>query len=185
MKVGLKKCLKLLVFINTICSIMAHNQGTAVPGTHYTAEELTGTTQAVRSYAASAPQAEKEKKYGQQEWGLFETNYQRNKGITTDDSLKEIEDFSKHGVVPGGGVLGGGGGRGASGGGGGGFGSAGGGGGGGGFGAGGAGGGGFGSAGGAGAQGSLPFGPGGDAGAAFFSQHQQKEAAKYKPGFRG
>jgi hypothetical protein len=182
-----------------------------VPGTHYTAEELTGTTQAVRSYAASAPQAEKEKKYGQQEWGLFETNYQRNKGITTDDSLKEIEvffplslspcqhhptlvlthytshsqDFSKHGVVPGGGVLGGGGGRGASGGGGG-FGSAGGGGGGGGFGAGGAGGGGgFGSAGGAGAQGSLPFGPGGDAGAAFFSQHQQKEAAKYKPGFRG
>jgi len=62
-----------------------------VPGTHYTAEELTGTTQAVRSYAASASQAEKEKKFGQQKWGLFETNYQRNKGITTDESLQEIE----------------------------------------------------------------------------------------------
>ncbi len=64
-----------------------------MPGTHYTAEELTGTTQAVRSYVASAPQAEKEKKYNQQQWGLFETNYQRNKGITTDDSLNEIEVF--------------------------------------------------------------------------------------------
>jgi len=62
-----------------------------VPGTQYTAEQLTGTTQAVRSYAESATQAEKEKKYGQQKWGLFETNYQRNKGITTDESLKEIE----------------------------------------------------------------------------------------------
>lgn len=62
-----------------------------MPGTQYTAQDLTNTTQAVRSYAASASQAEKEKKYGQQKWGLFETNYQRNKGITTDESLQEIE----------------------------------------------------------------------------------------------
>jgi len=156
-----------------------------VPGTQYTAEQLTGTTQAVRSYAESATQAEKEKKYGQQKWGLFETNYQRNKGITTDESLKEIEEFSKHGVVPGsaggrggfgstagddgaGGGAGSGSGYGAGGG------------------AGGGGTGGFSGSGGAGAsQGSAQFGPGGDAGSAFFAQHQQREAAKFKPGYRG
>jgi hypothetical protein len=34
-------------------------------------------------------------KYGQQKWGLFETNYQRNKGITTEQSLQEIEAAMK------------------------------------------------------------------------------------------
>ena len=62
---------------------------------------LTGTTQAVRSYMASASEEEKEKKYGQQKWGLFETDYQRRKGITTEQSLQEIEDFAKNGVTVG------------------------------------------------------------------------------------
>jgi len=60
-------------------------------------EDLTSVTSAVRSYTASASQSEKTKKYGQQKWGLFETNYQRNKGITTEESLQEIEDFAKSG----------------------------------------------------------------------------------------
>ena len=54
-------------------------------------------TAAVRSYSAAAPQAEKEKKYGQQKWGLFETDYQRRKGITTEQSLQEIEQFCEGG----------------------------------------------------------------------------------------
>merc|ERR1712154_273970 len=36
---------------------------------------------------------------GQQQWGLFETNYQRNKGISTEQSLNEIEQFCKDGVT--------------------------------------------------------------------------------------
>ena len=32
-------------------------------------------------------------------WGLFETNYQRVKGITTEESLQEIEHAAKHGVT--------------------------------------------------------------------------------------
>ena len=60
---------------------------------------LTGTTQAVRSYIATASEEEKEKKYGQQKWGLFETDYQRRKGITTEESLQEIENFSRYGVA--------------------------------------------------------------------------------------
>merc|ERR1712110_54910 len=42
---------------------------------------------------------EKTEKKGQQQWGLFETNYQRNKGISTDQSLNEIEQFCKDGVT--------------------------------------------------------------------------------------
>ena len=49
---------------------------------------LTSVTSSVRNYAANASEEEKSKKYGQQKWGLFETNYQRNKGITTEESLQ-------------------------------------------------------------------------------------------------
>eukprot|EP01087_Luapelamoeba_hula_P007755 TRINITY_DN1902_c0_g1_i3.p1 TRINITY_DN1902_c0_g1~~TRINITY_DN1902_c0_g1_i3.p1 ORF type:complete len:221 (-),score=62.78 TRINITY_DN1902_c0_g1_i3:59-721(-) len=183
-----------------------HTGGTQVSGTPYTREEITNVTGAVRDYAANASQKEKETKYNQQKWGLFETNYQRNKGITTDESLQEIEEFCQHGVTPSG--MGGGGGGGRSGqagqagshsssssggGGGGGFNSSSSGGGGGGFGPGGSGGGrGGASGGGAGGggggrafgadQSNLNFGPGSDAGAAFFNQHQQRDKAKHGPG---
>ena len=170
--------------------------------------ELRGVTSAVRTYTANASQAEKEKKYGQQKWGLFETDYQRRKGITTEQSLQEIEEFCAGGGVvcaphpsakPGDGPFGGaparngaagsgaasstGGGLNPSK-----------------FGPGSAGGAGGGSTtprGGAGGQAgrtssgvggsgsTVRFTPTGDAGADFFAQHQAREAAKYKPGYRG
>mmetsp|Transcript_17136 Transcript_17136/g.21111 ORF Transcript_17136/g.21111 Transcript_17136/m.21111 type:complete len:163 (+) Transcript_17136:292-780(+) len=34
------------------------------------------------------------KRYGQQKWKIFETNYQRTKGITLEESLEEIENFA-------------------------------------------------------------------------------------------
>eukprot|EP01108_Squamamoeba_japonica_P002985 TRINITY_DN2496_c0_g2_i1.p1 TRINITY_DN2496_c0_g2~~TRINITY_DN2496_c0_g2_i1.p1 ORF type:complete len:191 (+),score=9.07 TRINITY_DN2496_c0_g2_i1:38-574(+) len=37
---------------------------------------------------------------GQQKWKGFETNYQRTKGISTDESIKEIEEFARTGVRP-------------------------------------------------------------------------------------
>lgn len=49
-------------------------------------------TDAVRGYAAGASNKEKEAKYGQQKWGLFETNSQRVEGITTEQSLQRIEN---------------------------------------------------------------------------------------------
>lgn len=175
---------------------------------------LTGTTQAVRSYIASASEEEKEKKYGQQKWGLFETDYQRRKGITTEESLQEIEDFANNGVTvkvggpqasssssaasyhtastgstPSGGYasetygvsrtgttqgfsqanmneVNGRGGFGGAGGAAGGFGS---------------------TSGGGRGQGTGTFGNGGDcdAGARFFMQHQENEARKFKPGYKG
>ncbi|KAL6045900.1 Immunoglobulin like and fibronectin type III domain containing 1, tandem duplicate 1 [Balamuthia mandrillaris] len=151
---------------------------------------------AIRSAVNRTSPKDQEKKYGQQEWRLFETNYQRNKGISLDESLQEIENASKYGVPvrTGGGAAGAAGSTsssstsfGAGGGGGAGFGAGGAGGGGASFGpggAGGAGGVGFGRSGGAGA-GTGKFDERTDAGAAFFNQHQVKEAAKYKPGYRG
>merc|ERR1712137_110155 len=65
---------------------------------NYTNEQLTGTTGAVRNYMANASEKEKTEKKGQQQWGLFETNYQRNKGISTDQSLQEIDEFCSGGV---------------------------------------------------------------------------------------
>mmetsp|Transcript_19145 Transcript_19145/g.29987 ORF Transcript_19145/g.29987 Transcript_19145/m.29987 type:complete len:209 (-) Transcript_19145:108-734(-) len=170
---------------------------------------LQGTCDAVRNYQNNASTAEKEKKYNQQKWGLFETNYQREKGITTEQSLQEIEEFAagggktqgidssggnRYGGSSGGaggygGSSGGAGGYGGSSGGAGGYGGSSGGGG---FGPGGSSGGygggssgGFGGAsrsGGAGG-GTGKFGPSGAGGADFFQQHQQKESAKYKPGY--
>merc|ERR1712137_474203 len=66
---------------------------------NYTNEQLKDTTGAVRNYMANASEKEKTEKKGQQQWGLFETNYQRNKGISTDQSLNEIEQFCKDGVT--------------------------------------------------------------------------------------
>lgn len=170
---------------------------------------LTGTTQAVRTYIAGASEEEKEKKYGQQKWGLFETDYQRRKGITTEESLQEIEDFARNGVTVGGSAS-----RGsapansAAGGaygtattgstrgfsqanvrevdGRGGFGGAAAGGPGSPRGAGGFGGGSPRGPGGRG-QGTGTFGSGdqSDAGARFFMQHQENEARKFKPGYKG
>jgi len=165
----------------------------------YSAGELRGVTNAVRDYSNNASQAEKEKKYGQQKWGLFETDYQRRKGITTEQSLQEIEAFCDGGgevcaphpsARPGDGPFGGtadgtfypstGGynnglsprkfGPGGS-------------------------SGGYstttttthtaGYSTGVGGSGDIHFADEGNAGAAFFAQHQAREAAKYKPGYRG
>ena len=139
-----------------------------------------------------ASEKEKTEKKGQQQWGLFETNYQRNKGITTDQSLNEIEQFCANGVKVnsggeqwsikgdehatvvnrGAGGQGGFGGQGGQGG----FGAQGG--------FGGQGGqGGFGAQGGVRAPGSgtLQFNDKTDAGAAFFAQHKANDAKKYQP----
>ena len=61
---------------------------------------LTSVTSSVRSYVAGASEEEKSKRYNQQKWKLFETNYQREKGITTEQSLQEIENFANHGIAP-------------------------------------------------------------------------------------
>ena len=171
---------------------------------NYTNEQLTGTTDAVRNYMDNASEKEKTEKKGQQQWGLFETNYQRNKGITTDQSLQEIEEFCKGGVsVRSGGETWSVGGKGCG--------NCGtvpsanqkfcsncglelratiqhhgapGGGAprGGGFGASGGGfGAGGGGRGGAPGTGNLSFAEGSNAGAAFFNQHKEKEAKKYQP----
>ena len=63
-------------------------------------KHLVETTSATRDYIANASDKEKSEKKTKQEWGLFETNYQRTKGITTDESLKEIEEFARTGVRP-------------------------------------------------------------------------------------
>eukprot|EP01130_Rhizamoeba_saxonica_P018978 TRINITY_DN96_c0_g1_i1.p1 TRINITY_DN96_c0_g1~~TRINITY_DN96_c0_g1_i1.p1 ORF type:complete len:205 (-),score=51.85 TRINITY_DN96_c0_g1_i1:59-673(-) len=57
------------------------------------AGNLPQVTDAVRGYAANATDEEVAKRAGKQQWGLFETNYQRNKGISTEQSLQEIENF--------------------------------------------------------------------------------------------
>lgn len=153
----------------------------------------------MRSYADGATEEEKAKKSGQQKWGLFETNYQRSQGKSLDQSLHEIDEFSKHGVMsgsvamdsgrkpgsgaagaaaPAGGARGGFGGPGSSGG---------------------AGAGGFGAPGGAGGFSAKPdgfgpagsgsgpaaFGPGGAAGAAFLAQHSQQQQKKFIPEAKG
>jgi len=175
---------------------------------HEKKEEMVGVTGAVRSYTANASAEEKERKYGQQKWGLFETDYQRRKGITTEQSLQEIEDFCANGgevcaphpsAKPGDGPFGGTPARPAaydssySGSSSGGYYSS-----------------GpearglnpnkFGSGGGAPGYGHstapgyghpapppqrVDFGPGGNAGADYFRKHQEAEAAKYRPGYRG
>jgi hypothetical protein len=54
-----------------------------------------GLTDAVREVS----KGDQGEKYGQQKWGLFETNSQRNRGISTETSLQEIDDAVQHGVV--------------------------------------------------------------------------------------
>jgi zinc-ribbon domain len=68
------------------------------------AGDLQTVTGAVRAYAADATTAEKEKRYGQQKFKLFETHSQRQEGITLDESLQRIENFSRHGVQVGHGI---------------------------------------------------------------------------------
>lgn len=61
--------------------------------------QLTSITSAARDFTQVNPD-KNEKKHNQQKWGLFETNYQREKGITTEESLQEIEQFQAEGVLP-------------------------------------------------------------------------------------
>ncbi|GBG33655.1 Hypothetical Protein FCC1311_098782 [Hondaea fermentalgiana] len=63
-------------------------------------DELTAVTNAVRENEATASPEKREKRYNQQQWGLFETNYQREKGISTEESLQEIERFQADGTAP-------------------------------------------------------------------------------------
>jgi len=163
-----------------------------ISGGGYTGKDLNTVTGGIRKYIDGASEKEKTDKTGKQKWGLFETNYQRNKGISTHQSLDEIENFAKHGVTVSTSPSGGRGGRGSGGSGGGyggGFGGGGGGGGGGGFGSGGGGfggsGGGYGDGGGGGGVGNKQFPQGGNKGATFFAMMKEREAAKYKPGYKG
>lgn len=67
-----------------------------------TREQAAGITSTVRAFTNAATEEQKNAKYNQQKWGMFETNYQRNKGITTEQSLQEIEAVMGGGVrVPG------------------------------------------------------------------------------------
>jgi len=62
-------------------------------------EKKMGTvTSAIRSNKAS--EENKERKHHQQGWGLFETNYQREKGINVQSSMKEIDDYEQEGKLP-------------------------------------------------------------------------------------
>mmetsp|Transcript_680 Transcript_680/g.1131 ORF Transcript_680/g.1131 Transcript_680/m.1131 type:complete len:219 (+) Transcript_680:68-724(+) len=63
-------------------------------------DQMTEITKAVRDVTNAASDEKRDKKYNQQKWGLFETNYQREKGITTEESLQEIEAFSRDGTIP-------------------------------------------------------------------------------------
>lgn len=63
---------------------------------------LSDVTHAVKNFKASTnPDADlRYQRKGQQKWNLFETNYQREKGISLEQSLKEIEEFERTGKVP-------------------------------------------------------------------------------------
>ena len=58
-------------------------------------------TNQVRDYTNNASESERNSKKGQQQWGLFETHSQRQRGITTEQSLQEIENFAKRGEIQG------------------------------------------------------------------------------------
>lgn len=63
---------------------------------------LSDVTQAVRNFKESTNKDAdlRYQKKGQQKWKLFETNYQREKGISLEQSLQEIEEFERTGKVP-------------------------------------------------------------------------------------
>lgn len=63
---------------------------------------LTDVTSAVRNFKESTNK-DADLRYqiqGQQKWKLFETNYQREKGISLEQSLQEIEEFERTGKIP-------------------------------------------------------------------------------------
>eukprot|EP00512_Aurantiochytrium_limacinum_P005028 CAMPEP_0171498682 /NCGR_PEP_ID=MMETSP0958-20121227/7991_1 /TAXON_ID=87120 /ORGANISM="Aurantiochytrium limacinum, Strain ATCCMYA-1381" /LENGTH=193 /DNA_ID=CAMNT_0012033119 /DNA_START=88 /DNA_END=669 /DNA_ORIENTATION=+ len=74
--------------------------GTQLRGLEDGESELSSITNAVRENEDTASKEKREKRYNQQQWGLFETNYQREKGITTEESLQEIERFERDGIAP-------------------------------------------------------------------------------------
>lgn len=56
---------------------------------------------AVRTNLGSESEEKREERFHQQKWTTFETNYQREKGITTEESLRELEEFAdEDGAVP-------------------------------------------------------------------------------------
>lgn len=63
---------------------------------------LSDVTGAVRRFKGNTNQDSdlRYQKQGQQKWNLFETNYQREKGITLEQSLQEIEEFERTGKMP-------------------------------------------------------------------------------------
>ena len=63
------------------------------PATTANPAAMRNVTSAVRTVDAGLSQEQRERKEGKQQWSMFETNYQRNKGITTQQSLDEIDDF--------------------------------------------------------------------------------------------
>lgn len=68
----------------------------------YAAGEKTNSAvvKGVKGVVASAHESKHQKREGQQKWKMFETHYQREKHITLEESLDEIERYSKYGEVP-------------------------------------------------------------------------------------
>jgi hypothetical protein len=53
--------------------------------------ELTEVAGAVGQHMASVPEEQRKKEVGKQNWGTFETHYQRSKGISQQESMAEID----------------------------------------------------------------------------------------------
>ena len=59
--------------------------------------ELTHVTGAVRDHLSGMPEDQRDKKIGKQNWGTFETNSQRVKNQTVEESMAEIDRFVAQG----------------------------------------------------------------------------------------
>jgi hypothetical protein len=85
---------------HNFCMRCGKNSSPRLPNDPMKKEDLGEITSAVRGFVDAASDEKKEKREGQQKWKLFETHYQRTKGITLEESLLEIENFMEHGVTP-------------------------------------------------------------------------------------
>lgn len=85
---------------HNFCMRCGKNSVPHLPNQPLQKEELGEITSAVRGFMDVASDEKKEGRTHQQKWKLFETHYQRTKGITLEQSLLEIENFMDHGVTP-------------------------------------------------------------------------------------
>eukprot|EP01129_Flabellula_baltica_P007490 TRINITY_DN291_c0_g1_i1.p1 TRINITY_DN291_c0_g1~~TRINITY_DN291_c0_g1_i1.p1 ORF type:complete len:170 (-),score=31.73 TRINITY_DN291_c0_g1_i1:48-557(-) len=62
---------------------------------------MSGLTNQIRTYSDNATEKEVNDRKTSQNWGLFENNSHRTRGITTEQSLQELEAFNRNGQLPG------------------------------------------------------------------------------------